>query len=121
MKLITEAIENVEVITEGKGDDKKLYIEGVFLQSEIKNRNGRMYPFSVLEKEVNRYNITFTANYEDKTEIKQLVLIVNYVETFEEEIVYNEALFFAIAGAEIIMSAGLGYWTQKIKKEKTYL
>ena len=41
--------------------------------------------------------------------------------TFEEEIVYNEALFFAIAGAEIIMSAGLDYWTQKIKKEKTYL
>ncbi len=56
MKLITETIENVEVITEGKGADKKLYIEGVFLQSEIKNRNGRMYPFSVLEKEVNRYN-----------------------------------------------------------------
>ena len=56
MKLITETIENVEVITEGQGADKKLYIEGVFLQSEIKNRNGRMYPFSVLEKEVNRYN-----------------------------------------------------------------
>ena len=56
MKLITETIENVEVITEGTGADKKLYIEGVFLQSEIKNRNGRMYPFSVLEKEVNRYN-----------------------------------------------------------------
>jgi len=56
MKLITETIENVNVITEGKGDSKKLYIEGVFLQSEIKNRNGRMYPFSVLEKEVNRYN-----------------------------------------------------------------
>ena len=56
MKLITETIENVEVITEGKGADKKLYIEGVFLQSEIKNRNGRMYPFSVLEKEVQRYN-----------------------------------------------------------------
>ena len=56
MKLITEAIENVEVITEGKGADKKLYIEGVFLQSDLKNRNGRMYPFSVLEKEVNRYN-----------------------------------------------------------------
>ena len=56
MKLITETIENVNVITEGKGDSKKLYIEGVFLQSELKNRNGRMYPFSVLEKEVNRYN-----------------------------------------------------------------
>ena len=56
MKLITEQIENVNVITEGKGDSKKLYIEGVFLQSELKNRNGRMYPFSVLEKEVSRYN-----------------------------------------------------------------
>ena len=56
MKLITETIEDVKLITEGTGDDKKLYIEGVFLQSELKNRNGRMYPFSVLEKEVNRYN-----------------------------------------------------------------
>ena len=56
MKLITEAIENVEVITEGKGADKNLYIEGVFLQSDLKNRNGRMYPFQVLEKEVSRYN-----------------------------------------------------------------
>ena len=56
MKLITETIEDVKLVTEGTGDDKKLYIEGVFLQSELKNRNGRMYPFSVLEKEVNRYN-----------------------------------------------------------------
>ena len=56
MKLITETIENVQVITEGKGDNKKMYIEGVFLQSELKNRNGRVYPFSILEKEVNRYN-----------------------------------------------------------------
>ena len=56
MKLITEQIENVQVITEGTGADKKLYIEGVFLQSELKNRNGRVYPFQVLEREVNRYN-----------------------------------------------------------------
>ncbi len=56
MKLITEQIEDVKVITEGKGDDKKLYIEGVFLQAELKNRNGRIYPFKVLENEVNRYN-----------------------------------------------------------------
>ena len=62
MKLITETIENVEVITEGTGSDKKLYIEGVFLQSEIKNRNGRMYPFSVLEKEVQRYNEEYVKN-----------------------------------------------------------
>ena len=56
MKLITEAIETIEVITEEKDGKKQLYIEGVFLQSELKNRNGRVYPFSVLEKEVNRYN-----------------------------------------------------------------
>jgi hypothetical protein len=56
MKLITETIENVQVITEGNGDSKRMYIEGVFLQSELKNRNGRVYPFEVLQREVGRYN-----------------------------------------------------------------
>ena len=55
MKLITEEVTNVKVITEGKGANKKLYIEGVFLQGEIKNRNGRMYPINTLRNEVNRY------------------------------------------------------------------
>ena len=44
MKLITEEVSQVKFITEGKGNSKKLYIEGVFLQGGIKNRNGRMYP-----------------------------------------------------------------------------
>ena len=56
MKLITEQIEDVQLLTEEKNGKKLLYIEGVFLQSELKNRNGRMYPFSVLDREVNRYN-----------------------------------------------------------------
>mgnify|MGYP001486293208 FL=1 len=56
MKLITETIEDVKLITEEKDGKKLLYIEGVFLQSELKNRNGRMYPFSVLDREVKRYN-----------------------------------------------------------------
>lgn len=56
MKLITENIEDIQILTEEKDGKKNLYIEGVFLQSEIKNRNGRVYPFRVLEKEVNRYN-----------------------------------------------------------------
>jgi hypothetical protein len=56
MKLITENIEDIRVLTEEKDGKKQLYIEGVFLQSEIKNRNGRIYPFSVLNKEVERYN-----------------------------------------------------------------
>ena len=56
MKLITENIESVELITEVKDGEKKLYIEGVFLQSEVKNRNGRVYPFKVLDNEVKRYH-----------------------------------------------------------------
>jgi len=59
MKLITEEVSNVKIITEGKGSGKKLYIEGVFLQGDIKNRNGRMYPMDTLSKEVNRYCETF--------------------------------------------------------------
>ena len=61
MKLITEEISSVKFITEGKGSKKKLYIEGVFLQGDIKNRNGRMYPVNTLEKEVNRYNESFVS------------------------------------------------------------
>ena len=61
MKLITEEISNVKFITEGKGSKKKMYIEGVFLQGDLKNRNGRMYPVQTLAKEVNRYNEAFVA------------------------------------------------------------
>jgi len=59
MKLITEEISSVKFITEGKGAKKKMYIEGVFLQGDLKNRNGRMYPVSTLAKEVGRYNESF--------------------------------------------------------------
>ena len=57
MKLISEQIEGVEYITEEKDNGDKSYkIKGVFMQSEVKNRNGRVYPFEVLDKEVKRYN-----------------------------------------------------------------
>ena len=59
MKLITEEVSSVKFITEGKGDKKKMYIEGVFLQGNLKNRNGRVYPVQTLAKEVNRYNESF--------------------------------------------------------------
>jgi len=59
MKLITEELSQVKFITEGKGAKKKMYIEGVFLQGDIKNRNGRMYPVTTLSKEVGRYNENF--------------------------------------------------------------
>lgn len=57
MKLITEVFEDLKTITEAREDGKKnVYIEGVFLQGGIKNRNGRMYPVEILAKEVERYN-----------------------------------------------------------------
>ena len=59
MKLITEEIEQVEVIVENRNGKKNLFIEGVFLQGEIKNRNGRMYPMQTLSREVGRYNENF--------------------------------------------------------------
>ena len=59
MKLITEEVSQVKFITEGKGAKKKMYIEGVFLQGDLKNRNGRMYPVTTLAKEVGRYNESF--------------------------------------------------------------
>jgi len=61
MKLITESIEDVQVLVEESNGKKNLYIEGVFLQGDIKNRNGRVYPFSVLEREVGRYNESYVA------------------------------------------------------------
>ena len=61
MKLITEEVSRVKFIVEGKGDKKKMFIEGVFLQGEIKNRNGRMYPLQTLAKEVGRYNESFVS------------------------------------------------------------
>ena len=57
MKLISESIEDIEYITEDDAEGKKnSRIKGVFLQAEVKNRNGRIYPMPVLEKEVGRYN-----------------------------------------------------------------
>jgi len=59
MKLITEEIQKVEFVVEGKGTAKKMYIEGVFLQGDICNRNGRMYPMETLSREVKRYDENF--------------------------------------------------------------
>ena len=57
MKLITEHSNEIEYIVEGK--DKDQYIKGIFMQSDIKNQNGRVYPFSVLKKQVNKFNEKF--------------------------------------------------------------
>ena len=55
MKLIREEIEDVKILEESRNGKKSLYIEGIFLQGNIKNRNGRMYPMETLQKEVGRY------------------------------------------------------------------
>lgn len=56
MKLITEINEQINIITEeSEGGSKNFYIEGPFMQAEQKNRNGRVYPIDVLQKEANRY------------------------------------------------------------------
>ncbi len=62
MKLITEEISKVKFVTEEKNGKKSLYIEGIFLQADIKNRNGRCYPMETLAREVGRY----TENYISK-------------------------------------------------------
>jgi len=59
MKLITEQIDDVEVIVENRNGKKSMFIEGIFLQGDIQNRNGRMYPMDTLRREVQRYNESF--------------------------------------------------------------
>ena len=60
MKLITETIENIEVLTEANTKGGKDYkIKGVFMQADIKNRNGRVYPVETLGKEVQRYTTEY--------------------------------------------------------------
>jgi len=57
IKLISEEVANVEYLTEQDENGKKTYkIKGIFMQADLKNRNGRVYPMEILEKEVKRYN-----------------------------------------------------------------
>ena len=59
MKLISEEITNAQCLVEQKNGQKEYKIKGIFLQSDIKNRNGRVYPKDILEREVSRYNREF--------------------------------------------------------------
>ena len=56
MRLICETLEDVEFICEGAGKEKNYFIEGVFMQANVKNRNGRLYPKAILQKEAKRYH-----------------------------------------------------------------
>ena len=59
MRLITEQNNDIEVLTEDKDGKKSTYIKGIFLQTEITNRNGRMYKFDTMNREVGKYNEEF--------------------------------------------------------------
>lgn len=60
MKLITEVVEDINILTEETKDGKKThFIEGIFLQSNLQNRNGRVYPKEIMAKEVERYNESY--------------------------------------------------------------
>jgi hypothetical protein len=63
MKLIVEHIEDIQFLTEEKDGKEYTYIQGVFLQGDIKNRNGRVYPMPVLQREVTNYS----SNYIEKS------------------------------------------------------
>ena len=68
-----------------------------------------------------RYIVNFTAFYEEEDIAKELILIVNYEEEYQEANIHNDALFFAIAGSELIMTAMPGYWTHKIRNKQVNL
>lgn len=59
MKLITEVVEEINILTEETNGKKTHFIEGIFLQSNLQNRNGRVYPKEVMAKEVERYNESY--------------------------------------------------------------
>lgn len=62
MKLITETVHDAKtVIQEGANGEKEIFIEGIFMQSDIKNRNGRVYPTPVLDGQLKEYNSTFVS------------------------------------------------------------
>ena len=112
-----------EVIFSATGTDNATSVEWDFGR-DIGGNGTRYSNLSSVTHTVHasgRYNVTFTAVYEGEDIEKELILIVNYEEEYQEDIAHNEALFFAIAGSELIMSAMLGYWTHQIRKEKVYL
>ncbi len=132
-----------EVSITANGESKILFVDSgenvTFTAKGIENTTSILWDFGIdingpntrysnlteIEHTVHadgRYNITLTANYENENSVlKELILIVTYEEDFKQNIVHSDALFFAIATTEIIMSLALGYWTSMIKKEKSYL
>ena len=97
MKLITEEISNAEYIVEEANGKKNYSIRGVFMQSDVKNRNGRIYPKEILQKEVARYNREFIQ--------KNRALLKNA----KRDYVYVDDVVAAIATC-LILNLGLRLW-----------
>ena len=64
MKLITEVLDIGYVTEANENGEKDFYIEGIFMQANKQNRNGRIYPTDVLEREVNRYNNEYVQRWQ---------------------------------------------------------
>ena len=75
MKLISEEIQDAEYLIEDANGKKNYKIKGVFLQSDIKNRNGRVYPKEIMIKEVNRYNKEFVESNKSPVGVVALFVI----------------------------------------------
>ena len=114
--------ENVTFMAKGTENSSSILWD---FSIDINGPNTRYSNLTEIELTVHasgRYNVTLTAYYEDQdTILRELILIVNYEEDFKENIIRSDALFFAIATSEVIMSLALGYWTLIIRKEKSYL
>ena len=93
VKLISEQVQDVEYITEEKEDGKKNYkIKGVFMQADIKNRNGRVYPMETLQKEVGRYNKEYIKESACALNIEDLIHSIGFVENNEIPFLYKQAI-----------------------------
>ena len=120
--IFVDSGENVTFVATGILDEKSVQWDFGRDISGNGTRYSNMNSVSHIVYAEGRYDIIFTVFYEDETyEIRELTLFVDFEEEEQLDIVNNEALFFAIAGSELIMSAVLGYWTQQIRKEKVYL
>ena len=89
MKLITETIEDIEIITEAKENGGKDYkIRGIFMQADIKNRNGRVYPIATLSKEVARY----TTEYINKKRVYHTAYLIRIITFFLSVILFGSLI-----------------------------
>ena len=117
MKLIREEIEKVEVITEEKNGKKLLYIQGPFLQTEQKNRNGRVYRRNVMEREVKRYTNEYVSKGRALGELGHPDGPTINLDRVSHKIVYLEQKGNDFIGKAQILSTPMGKIAESLLKE----